>query len=316
MQSFLDASSCRNEIKRMLGDGNAVRAAVAYWGVAATKELGIAKGMDLTVVCDVRGGGSNPDEVKELIRLLGTQKVLTHDGLHAKTWVGVNKAIVGSSNASANGLGKEGSEVASLVEANLLTNDPTVITSLNAWLDDVVFRNARIVTDDDLNIGADRHRRRRDGRAMPEVGDLLSLLRTEPESFVDRNVFVWVWDPNSPAEWAFAELASIQADRNDKSIDFYQDVSNPPPPPGAYILDFGGPSTKAKFVGLYQVLKDHPIHQTKNKSGSLLLCRPVKMIEGIPIGDRAIWRSAARRAAALRNRDTWQIVEFARQFLP
>jgi hypothetical protein len=307
MRSFLDAAACRVEIKRMIEDGKAVRAAVAYWGEGAVKELGIHAGSDLTVVCDVRGGGSNPAEVKKLIEILGEQRVLTHDRLHAKTWEDGDRAIVGSSNASSNGLGKEGQEVASLLEANLLVDDQTLLTALNTWFTDVVLPSARIVTDDDLKVGAKRHRQRREGRPIPDRGDLLSLLIKEPESFADRDIYVWVWDPASPNRWVKSEMESIQADRDDDTIDFYQDADAPA---GAYILEFE--TVRGQFVGLYQVLKDRHIHRTDK--GNLLLCREKKSIEGLRVGDLKKWSIAAKRAATS-GLDEWQIVDFAKKFI-
>ena len=309
MLSFLDASACRMEIKRMLEAGKAVRAAVAYWGEGSVEELGINAETDLTVVCDVRGGGSNPNEIRKLIGLLGKQRVLTHDRLHAKTWQDGDRAIVGSSNASSNGLGMEGREVAALLEANLLSDDQTTVAALNAWYDNVVLPKARTVTVDDLKVGAERHGQRRGGRPVPEGGDLLSLLLKEPESFEDRDFFVWVWDPEPPDGWVKPEMRYIKSDRKDESIDFYQDTEAPA---GAYILDFRAAKGNGEFVGLYQVLKDRHKHQAE--SGSLLLCREMKNFEGLRLGNLAKWRAAAKLAAAS-GHDEWQIAEFAKNFL-
>ncbi len=309
MLTFLDASACRMEIKRMLEDGQAVRAAVAYWGEGAVEELGINPRTKLTVVCDVRGGGSNPNEIRKLIGLLGKQRVLTHDRLHAKTWEDGNRAIVGSSNASSNGLGKEGREIASLLEANLLADDQTTITALNAWYNNVLLPTARTVTADDLKVGAERHRQRRGGRPVPKGSDLLSLLIKEPESFEDRDFFVWVWDPDPPDSWVKLEMRDIKADRQDESIDFYQ---NTEAPAGAYILDFAAAKGGGELVGLYQVLRDRHIHQAK--SGSLLLCREMETFEDLRLGDITKWRAAAK-LAAVSGQDEWQIAEFASKFL-
>ena len=164
------------------------------------------------------------------------------------------------------------------------------------------------MTADDLKVAVERHGQRRDSRPAPEGGDLLSHLRSEPASFEDRKFFVWVWDPNPAAKWAHSELRGVQADREDESIDFYQNFSAPS---GSYILDFG---PTGKFVGLSQVLKDRHLHQRKSGSGNLLLCRQMETFEGLRLGNLAVWRTAAKRAA-LSQRDEWQIAEFARHFL-
>ena len=134
MKAFLSASECRDAIKQMLSINQPIQAAVAYCGDGALKDLGIHQGLDFSVVCDVRSGGCNTDVIKELIRLFGRDRILTHDRFLAKTWLAESTAIVGSSNASSNGLGFEGREVASLVEANVLIDDPDAILTIRDWM--------------------------------------------------------------------------------------------------------------------------------------------------------------------------------------
>ncbi len=90
----------------------------SHTGVPGQGEsLGIQNDQNLTIVCDVRSGACNPAEICWLQNVLGTQRVRTFDRPHAKVWLGREMAIVGSANASANGLGFKGEEATTLVEA-------------------------------------------------------------------------------------------------------------------------------------------------------------------------------------------------------
>lgn len=175
MPDFLDGAACCTAVKRLLSEGGPVYAAVAYWGAAAIENLGIAAGMDLTVICDA-SSGCNIDELKTLIALLGTNRVLTHDRLHAKEWIGQDMAIVGSSNASANGLGYEGCEVASLLEANLMIRDKETVSALRSLIETTVIPAARRIKADDMRVGARRQAPNRETRPSPEVREASTAL--------------------------------------------------------------------------------------------------------------------------------------------
>lgn len=314
MQAFLSASECRAEVRRMLASNGPIQAAVAYWGKGAIKDLGIHKGLDFRAVCDVRSGGCNTDVVEELLRLFGPNRILTHDRFHAKVWLAQGTLIIGSSNASSNGLGFEGHETDSLVEANMLVKDPKMVKTVREWMEKSVAQSARKITANDLRVGARRHAINRGKRPVPEVGDLLSSLKTDSDSFADRDAFVWVWDQSEKvARWARDEIKEIQNDRNDPTIDFWQDVTNPPSA-GSYIFDFDTSTGKPIFTGLWQTLKDRHLYKAKDGSGTLLLVRKSDKFHGLKLGSLMEWKRGAAKALAS-GVDEIQIADFARKFL-
>ena len=314
MQAFLSASECRAEIRRMLASNGPIQAAVAYWGEGAIRDLGIHKGLDLTVVCDVRSGGCNTDVVEELIRLFGRKRILTHDRLHAKTWLAQSSAIIGSSNASSNGLGFEGREADSLVEANLLVDNPDTVTTVRTWMKNSVVRSAREITQNDLKVGARSHAIYRETRPLPEGDDLLSLLKKQPESFVGRNAFVWLWDQSQPiSRWAEKEFKAVQSERKDTTFTYWQDITNPPPA-GSFILDFDTSSGRPKFTGLWQALNEQHLHRAKNGSGTLLLMSERSKFQGLKLGSLLEWRRGAVKAMET-GVDEFQLADFAKKFL-
>jgi hypothetical protein len=78
--------------------------AVAFWGDGATKGLGLDKkrGEVATVICNLKSGGTNPNEIRELWK--ANINPLQCDKLHGKVYLFDDCVIIGSSNASSNGL--------------------------------------------------------------------------------------------------------------------------------------------------------------------------------------------------------------------
>jgi hypothetical protein len=110
--------------------------AVAYWGDGAIKSLdmvtAVEHGARIEVICDLMSGACNPKEIRKLRELLGAERVLTRTGLHAKVWITDAGAVLGSSNASTNGLGHENDDLSGLIEANFAI-DPSDRAEIAAW---------------------------------------------------------------------------------------------------------------------------------------------------------------------------------------
>ncbi len=69
--------------------------AVAFWGQGAGEKLEIPKGAK--IVCNLTSGGTNPNEIRALIKQ--GVNVKQHNSLHAKIgYVGGDFSFVGSSN--------------------------------------------------------------------------------------------------------------------------------------------------------------------------------------------------------------------------
>ena len=110
-------------------------AAVAYWGSGAAERTGLTehdRPASIRVICDLLSGACNPAEIETLTELGVTVRTL--DRLHAKVWIGGDDVIVGSANASRNGLPGEGEQGAN-VEAAVLSQDPRLARALRAWFD-------------------------------------------------------------------------------------------------------------------------------------------------------------------------------------
>src|SRR5688572_704206 len=97
---------------KRLSKAKNLRIAIAYWGADSLKMLGLnPKHTDLRLVCCLKGGKSDPDEIKKFGR-----RCRQNDKLHAKVIWSPKAAIVGSANASSNGLPEEETMAKGLIE--------------------------------------------------------------------------------------------------------------------------------------------------------------------------------------------------------
>jgi len=127
----------QTRIQTIASRNGEVMVAVAYWGKGAAERTGLSRHQNpgsVRILCDLLSGACNPEEVNEL-RKIGFC-VNTLDRLHAKVWVGGGDVIVGSANASQNGLPGEANEAANAnVEAAVLSHDPQLVRQLTTWFE-------------------------------------------------------------------------------------------------------------------------------------------------------------------------------------
>lgn len=311
---FLYGQAITNRIRGLIATGGPVKAAVAYWGAGASGGLGIVPGTDLTIVCDLLSGACNPAEIASLRETLGNERVLTLDNLHAKVWIGEGEVIVGSSNASSNGLCLGEMEQNRNFEGNGYSRDQAAVEAANLWWNQVILQNARTIADEDLTVAQDLFNARRQARPLRALGNtLLTALQTNPNAFVDRNFRVWIWQVQDGAEWADAALAEIQQERPDPGLSYWQDVDNPPPA-GSHIMEFNAAGNPPTLDGIWQIIEPSTL---VTERGTLLLCREVGQFHDLPLGNLQAWSHAA--AAALQEAQNngeaevdLDITEFAR----
>ena len=115
--SLLSGPPLRDAIHRIT-NGSDVCCAVAFWGRGAESWMGSANNRHVRLICNLSLGGTNP----ETIRLLRNNGAIVrqHDRLHAKVYIGDTEAVITSANASLNGLGVEGNDLAGWIEAGTL----------------------------------------------------------------------------------------------------------------------------------------------------------------------------------------------------
>lgn len=135
MAFIYDAGSISDAMVTCLKGGGESRIAIAFWGTGAVQALSLNRvAHPVRVLVNAETGGSNPDELEKLRRCRRVS-FRSHGKLHAKVVIGPDAMVVGSANASANGLGLEGSEVTSWKEAVVRSRDRDQLIVAKDWFD-------------------------------------------------------------------------------------------------------------------------------------------------------------------------------------
>lgn len=121
--------------------------AVAFWGVGATARLNLNKLSSARIICDANSGACNPSELRTLLDL--GFEIKTISGLHAKVYLAPTQVIIGSANASTNGLGDEGPAVFN-EEAAVSSADAHLIGKVRVWFEELWIKKSIPVTHADL----------------------------------------------------------------------------------------------------------------------------------------------------------------------
>lgn len=146
---LLNETTAPAVITKLLVSASSAKIAVAFWGAGAIDLLGI----DTTpsrkqVICNLESGACNPNEIRKL-RSLPNIDLRTNARLHAKVYWSDHQAVIGSSNASTNGLVAEGQVALGWAEANILTTDPALLKQTGEWFDRL-FAESQAISDDAL----------------------------------------------------------------------------------------------------------------------------------------------------------------------
>lgn len=161
---FLVDRQILKAVKHLVSREGELLAAVAFWGRGAGRQTGITErtsqsAQPTRVLCDLLSGACNPSEIRYL-QENGVQ-VKYRPNLHAKVWMNGNEVVVGSSNASTNGLGFEAA--GSNIEAAIHLNDKKVAKNVQEWflrewgfaqcIDDALLETAEILWKQSQNRG-------------------------------------------------------------------------------------------------------------------------------------------------------------------
>jgi hypothetical protein len=89
----------------------------------------------LRIICNLQSAGCNPYAIENLLTL-GAQ-VRTNPRLHAKIYAAGRIVIIGSSNASRYGITSTGEVIRGSLEANIITDDKSVVTESRDFFEEV-----------------------------------------------------------------------------------------------------------------------------------------------------------------------------------
>jgi len=168
--------------------------AVPFWGKGAIKLLGLGRGQKIRVICNLAASACNPYVIADLKKLRGIS-LRTHPRLHAKIYAAQKFSIVGSSNASTNGLAVEGDTLKGWIEANLLSDDQNLVRDTLDRFDEIwASQETQLVTASALRKAKIAWDNRPKQNATPTARTLLAACRETPELF--RSVFIAPYTTN------------------------------------------------------------------------------------------------------------------------
>jgi hypothetical protein len=143
---FLKGAELTRKIQSMLKSNDRADIAIAYWGGDALKLLKVKPGRrNVRVVCCLKGGKSDPEVIAKF-----KKRARQHDKLHAKVIWTPRGAIVGSANASSNGLPQEDLEAAGLIEAGIYLEDRATLDEIQSWFQNLFSVRAKAIKASDL----------------------------------------------------------------------------------------------------------------------------------------------------------------------
>lgn len=252
---FLNEKDGLKAIQEMLGKADVASIVVAFWGSGATDALGLRKyWRSLRVVCNLESGACNPSEVEELLKLGGNVEVRSDPRLHGKVYLTDAQLVLGSSNASANGLVVEGPAIAGWAEANITTTDSELLSQTRAWCEER-FLAAGTITPEKIALARVAWMARR--AASPAVGglstDLFGSVRKQPDhpAFAKIKVVQWAREVSAHAEREHKQ--AMMADQSLTGTDIYEGWGGDMQV-GDCLVDFDVSSSTASFTGYWYVV--------------------------------------------------------------
>jgi hypothetical protein len=152
---FLYGRALTDKMKLLCRTKTAAKIAIAYWGKDSLTLLRVNPGRkNVRILCCLKGGKSDPD----IIRRFGS-RARQHEKLHAKVIWTRRGAIVGSANASSNGLPEEEDSTDGLIEAGIFTHEGSTLRDIGNWFDKQ-YKLAKHISNRDLEAATlDRNRR-------------------------------------------------------------------------------------------------------------------------------------------------------------
>ena len=220
---FRDGVGARDWVRERICNGEGGTLAVAFWGAGAIEQLGLNRRpttQSLSIICNLAMGGTNPSEIERL-RKLEKVTVTQSNRLHGKVYRFAGDALVGSANASANGLSFEGKCTESWHEATLITSDDAALASIDEWIDRL---QPQPIVDDDIKRAklAWKSRRRASFSSSTLVEDIHSWLSAGKESFSERPVYLVAYSNDALPDHVAEEAKQIHVEYGRK-IDYYWD---------------------------------------------------------------------------------------------
>lgn len=293
MDSLFLTDNSLQKIQSITAAAGTKKFAVAFWGQGAAEQLGISKanGIECQILCDLFSGACNPKEMHKLLSL-GCE-IKTIDGLHSKIYCNADQVLIGSSNASSNGLASNTKQFSGNVEANALVTERPFVDAVHKWFDEHwSLPSTQSVT---TTLVEESKPIWLTNSAMTRqlTNGLLSEIRQHP-GFAQKlkaRVIFYVFDKGSAsAERAYnlqgrARYSDAELRFFADVLPYYEDRGGWNVHPGDVFLDFecSKPKGRATFYGIWRVRKDPFIFVGRSKEHRIILLDKLTDIDGLRV---------------------------------
>lgn len=227
---------------------------VAFWGDGATESLGLRKPWrSLKIVCNLESGACNPSEIEKLLELGSGVQVRSDFRLHGKVYSTPSGIVLGSSNASTNGLVVEGMANFGWSEANIFSNDSGLLAQVRVWCEDR-FQSAKDVTQLDLLAAQEAWDKRKATSLAVSwpTKDLIQSFRDCSDGSYDKVKFVQ-WARKATSEAAEAFDSARETDPTLEGADYYEGWDGEMEV-GDWLIDYHIFRANAEFTGYWKVV--------------------------------------------------------------
>ncbi|MEO9228143.1 MAG: phospholipase D family protein [Devosia sp.] len=272
--------------------GGRLDIAVAFWGLGAAEELGLTTTRDVRVLLDLSAGASNPKEVQTLLELRPEHVRAVHR-LHAKTYISDAGVIVGSANASADGLSMLGTEMTRWHELAMLADDATSVRMAREWFERL-WASSEFITPAMIKAAKAAWKERQSNRAFASRPGqfILDAALANPADFADREIYVVITTQGLSAKGkvAWARL------KEKSGHEVYVWERWPSIPLNAKLISF------TDYAGDGLEIDDPPVYRSQETPprGLLAVVEPTK-ITNFKIGSIERWRDAVNWAKSTKD---------------
>ncbi|TAX97696.1 hypothetical protein ELH94_14805 [Rhizobium leguminosarum] len=278
---FLDENKVLQSLRASLSMTDTATLVVAFWGNGAIEKLGLDKPWrSLKVVCNLESGACNPAEISRL-QAIPNVEVRTDWRLHGKVYLTPDNVVLGSSNASSNGLVVEGVAALGWAEANIESSDPKFLEELATWCGKR-FGQAIPIDDKMLDLARASWSARKAFApvAGPLTTDLIDLVQREPHHVAFENIKVVQWARKVSPE---AYAVFLEARENDRALtgtDIYEGWGTDMAVDD-WLIDFNVSKRKPEFTGYWKVV-------FVDEENDVTFVRPAEAIELPALGELSV----------------------------
>ena len=250
---FLDEVGALAKIREIFGRAERVKVAVAFWGRGAIQALGIDRPeLEAEIICNLDSGACNPSEIGKLRELRPHIPVRSDPRLHGKLYWTPSGVVVGSSNASTNGLAVEAG-LAGWAEANIFSDAPELIDTTLTWFN-ARKKGSYEITEVHLRLAEQiwKQRARSAPPGLELAGDLGAAVRLTPDHDIWTKLKLAIYSDGLSAEGKKRMNSDKQDNPALQTFDTYEDWRDAIDA-GDWILDFRRGKNGCRFGGYWSV---------------------------------------------------------------